>query len=322
MIVMIWFWHIYGAIASLLLALILKGVYILSKTDYKFSWVWDFIELKRLLAIGFPIIFGLIMITFFNSIDRFVIIKYLDTRQLGYYSLGLTISKFLLIIQTGAYGVLEPKVYRLYGEKGEIGPLKNIIWEPLYFMSLFFPVILGLVYVGSPYLLYLFLPKYLPSLVCMQIMILGSFFFIFVDGTYTFIVAINRQGFIIKVIAIGIAVNLVINYLLVRWGWGIEGVALGTTGVNMFIGLIYLVFTLNHFFKEFRQKIVMTIKLFSPFVLVGILVVFMDYFWPARGVLKQEIGMIVLKGFVLLVLSAPFLWTAKKKIKIFIGSGG
>ncbi|MFH0787231.1 MAG: oligosaccharide flippase family protein [Pseudomonadota bacterium] len=315
MLVLIWFWHLYGLIASMILAAALKGAYIYHKTNYEFAWVWDFKELKRLLGIGFPIIFGVILITFFTSLDRIMIINFLDVRQLGYYALGLTFSKFLLIIQTGAYGVLEPKVYRLYGEKGEIGALKKIVWEPLYGMSLFFPLVIGLAYIGVPYLIHLFLPKYLPSMICTKIMILGSFFFIYTEGAYTFIVAINRQGLIVKVTALGILLNLILNYCLIRQGWGIEGVAFGTVGTNMIMGVIYLNFTLNHFIKGWWERTIMFCQLFFPVVLVGGLLISMDTLWPVQGVLSAEIGYIALKTICLLIFLTPFFWKLKKSLK-------
>lgn len=179
LIVMIWLWQLYGLIASLILSFVLKGAFIRYKTTYRLTWAWDFKELKRLLTIGFPIIVGLILLALFGSVDRLVIIRYLDSRQLGYYALALTISKFLLIAQTGVYGILEPQVYQRYGEKGEIQALRKIVLDPMMVLALCFPFIMGLAYIGSPYLIYWFLPKYLPSLTCVNIMILGSFFLFF-----------------------------------------------------------------------------------------------------------------------------------------------
>jgi O-antigen/teichoic acid export membrane protein len=314
MLLMIWFWQLYGLIASLILGALLKGLYIFYKTDYHFKWIWDFIELKRLVGIGFPIISGLILMTFYNSIDRFFIIKYLDARQLGYYALGLTFAKFLLIIQNGVYGVLEPKVYRLYGEKGEIGALKDMVWEPVYLMSIFYPLLVGLVYIGVPYLLYLFLPKYLPSLSCIRIMILGSFAFTLVEGAYTFIVAVNRQGFIVKITGIGIVINIVFNYLLIRQGWGIEGVALATAATSLIIALLFLFFILIHFFEKIRARVIPGLQIFLPIILTGFFLVLADYFWPVHGRLKEEAGLIGMKVVLLLVILSPFFWQFKKRI--------
>ena len=307
MLILIWFWHLYGLIASMILASALKGGYIYYKSDYHFSLVWDFEELKRLLRIGFPIISGVILLTFFNSLDRIMIVRYLDAQQLGYYALGLTFSKFLLIIQNGAYSVLEPKIYRLYGETGEVGGLKKIVWEPILIMTLFYPLILGLAYLGFPYIIHLFLPKYVPSLVCTKIMILGSFFYIYTEGLYTFIVAINRQGLIIKITVLGILFSMVLNYFLIQKGWGIEGVALGIVGTNMIMGVVYLLFTVNHFFRGWRERMTWAMKLFFPVVMAGGLLVFMDILWPVQGELGKEFGTLFLKGIILVIFLAPFL---------------
>lgn len=313
MLIMIWYWHLYGLIASLILSSLLKGVYIYYKTRYKFQWIWDFNELRRLLKVGFPILFGLILFTVFGSVDRFMIIKYLDSQRLGYYALGLTFMRFLVIIQTGAYGVMEPKVYRLYGKTKEISALKEMIWNPIYGMCVFFPLIMGLAYIGIPYLIYLFLPKYLPALTCIRIMVLGSFYFIFIEGTYTFIVAINRQILIVWVIGGGILAGLILIYIFIKQGWGIEGVALGSIGSNVLVGTVFLFFTLNHFFKDLRKKIGALAQVFLPVLLVSASLILLDRLWPVQGHWRAEIGFVLLKIGCLLLLIGPFLWKAKKQ---------
>ncbi|MCG6534805.1 MAG: oligosaccharide flippase family protein, partial [Syntrophales bacterium LBB04] len=317
MIIMIWFWHLYGLIISIILSTLIKGIYIRTKTSYRLSWVWDFKELKRLSGIGFPIIAGIILIALFESVDRLVIIRYLDSRQLGFYALALTLSKFLLIALTGVYGILEPRVYQRYGEQGEIVALQNITIEPMIIFALLYPLFMGLAYIGAPYFLHLLLPNYLPSLTCVHIMIVGSFFSIFFLGTYTFIVAINRQILIVEVMTVGILISIGINVFLIKTGRGIEGVALGTIGVNILVCIVFLGFTLNHLLKKMTEKLALVIELFLPYSLVVFFLVLADFLWPVSGLLKEELGVIALKGTILLILTSPFFWRGKNKIQAF-----
>jgi Na+-driven multidrug efflux pump len=117
------------------------------------------------------------------------------------------------------------------------------------------------------------------------------------------------------VTTVGILANLGLNYFFITLGWGIEGVALGTMGINMIMGLIYLFFALNHFFKGLLKKTSALFQLFSPFIIVGVFLLVMDYFWPVQGVLKKEFGFIILKGLLLCSIMSPFLWKLKNKIK-------
>jgi O-antigen/teichoic acid export membrane protein len=321
LLIMIWYWGLAGLIASIILATVLKGVFIYKKTVYRLYWVWDFAELKRLIIIGFPIIVGLLLFAVYNSVDRMVIAKYLGSRPLGYYALGLTIAKFLLIAQGGVYGILEPRIYQRYSELGEIQRLKKIVLDPMLILTLFFPLVMGLAYIGSPYLVYLLLPKYVPSLGCIHILILGSFFFIFLEGAYTFIVAINRQMFIVWVIGFWTVAGFVLNYLLIVHGWGIEGVAAGTAGINLMAGITFLGLTINHFYQEVEEKIRIYFRLFFPFLWVGIPLVLMDRFWPISGSLQRDYGIIVLKGLILLIINIPLILMGKKKIGQFYSSG-
>lgn len=316
MLVMIWFWRLYGVIASAILSTLLKGGYIYNKTDYRLAWEWDYQELKRLIAIGFPIIVGVVLFALFRSVDQMVIIKYLNSKQLGYYALALALSKFLLIIQGGSFGILEPKVYQLFGEKEEVQALKPIVLDPMEALTLFYPFIMGLTYIGSPYLIYLFLPHYLPSLTCMHILIVGSFFYIFLEGSYSFIVAINRQNLIVWAVGVGSVCSFGLNTFLIKKDLGIEGVALGSVIVNVLVGCFFLGFILNRFFRSLKKKITVLIGFFSPFLLVVFFLVLADYFWPVSGLLKKEFGDVLMKVIGLTILNAPFLWKCKKKMAV------
>lgn len=129
--------------------------------------------------------------------------------------------------------------------------------------------------------------------------------------------AINRQILIVWIIGFWTLISFGLNYLLIKKGWGIEGVALGTTGVNVLAGCVFLGFTLSHFFKAWKQKMEVILELFLPFTLVGLFLVLTDYLWPATGLLNKDFGTIILKGIFLIILTSPFLWRCKKKMATF-----
>jgi len=314
LIVLIWLWGLYGLIASFILSTFLKGSYIYYKKTYRLAWEWDYKELKRLIGIGFPIIIGVILFALYRSIDQISIIKYLGSQQLGYYALALTLTKFLLIIQGGAFGILEPRIYQLFGEKGDPQALKEIVLDPIGLLTLIYPLVIGLTYVGIPYVIYLFLPKYVPALTCIHIMIVGSFFYIFLEGSNSFIVAINRQNLIIWVIGLGCLVSFGIYTVLLKKNMGIEGVALGSVLVNVLAGCFFLGFILNRLFNQLREKLIVLIKIFFPFSLVVIFLILADYIWPVSGLLKKDLEVVILKGSCVIILNLPFLWKCKKKM--------
>jgi len=320
-LILIWFWGLYGLLGSLILASILKAGYIYVKLQYKAAWEFDFKELKRLTAIGFPIFVGGILYTVFYSVDRFIIIGYLEGQALGYYALALTVLNFLLIIQNGTYSVLEPKIYMLYGEKEDLQATRQLVLEALSGMTLFFPLILGLTYIAFPLLVLLFLPQYSPSITSIRIMVLGSFFFIFQSGTYNLLVAINRQTLIVKVVCLSIGVCYGSSYFLIGRGWGIEGVALSTMGANALAGIIFLLITLSLFVKEGKKKCYYLAHLFFPFVWVAALLMVMDHFWSLQGEWREDLFRVILKTGILFLFMVPFLWRLKKKIKAFQESG-
>jgi Na+-driven multidrug efflux pump len=137
------------------------------------------------------------------------------------------------------------------------------------------------------------------------------------EGAYTFIVAVNRQGFIVKVTGIGILINIGFNYFLIRQGWGIEGVALATAGTGLIMALFFLIFILIHFFEKFRARLIPGLQLFFPIILTGCFLLLTDHLWPVEGRWKEEAILIGLKVGLLLILLSPFLWQFKKRITRF-----
>jgi len=174
---MVILWKLYGLLLGLALAMMLKGLYILVNWEHHFKWCWDKDELIRLIKIGFPIVLGLILMTSFESVDRIMVIKFLSSKELGYYALALTIMKFLLIFQVGVYRVLEPKIYKLYAKVNDIKKMKDAVWQPLCIMTNLYPLIMGLVFIAVPYFIHYLFPKYIQTISCAEIMVLGSFFF-------------------------------------------------------------------------------------------------------------------------------------------------
>jgi len=135
------------------------------------------------------------------------------------------------------------------------------------------------------------------------------------EGTYSFIIAINRQPLIVKATIFGILLNIAFNYWFIKLGWQIKGIALGTMLSRTVVGFVYLFFVANNFFLSLKEILFKSFQLISPFCFIGGGLIFLEYLFPAHGVLTNEYIFVILKLLFLILFSVPFLRSSKKIIK-------
>jgi O-antigen/teichoic acid export membrane protein len=108
-------WGVIGAqLASIISSLaVVVGSYVLfTRNIYTctFSFTWA----RKMLKFGFPLIWAGLSAWVFTSIDRFFLLHYRNLTEIGYYSIGHTLSQPVLLINMAvqmSFGVLFFKIY-------------------------------------------------------------------------------------------------------------------------------------------------------------------------------------------------------------------
>lgn len=218
-----------GFLGGQLLVLAVTLLFIRGNIPFSIVPSFDWQKAKRLSQIGFPIMLAGLVFNLFTTADRLVILRYLGQQALGYYSLSIMATGILLLIPMTVAQIIYPQMSRKYGQTGQPLALTRLIYIPtLYLLAIMVPVLAG-VYFLFPIFIRYFLSQYLPGIPALQITVFGVFFLSLSFGFANFLntVGLQKRFLIIQTIAIGIVV--VLNWMSIRLGYGIEGIAMATT---------------------------------------------------------------------------------------------
>ncbi|MBN1589251.1 MAG: oligosaccharide flippase family protein [Pirellulales bacterium] len=217
----------FGTLAVMLASL----VFVRRFRGASLDWAWNAAEIRRLIAIGGPILLVTTLFTLFRSLDKLMILACLSDReyQLGCYSLALMVTAQLYGLGGIASMVMGPRYGEKFGasaDRAEVARLAARTGE-LQAMAMALAGGLSLVLAG-PVLGWL-LPRYRPGLLPTVWLIPGAILLAVALPANQYLIAINRQRRALAVVAVAVVLAAAANYQALTAGWGIVGVAMATT---------------------------------------------------------------------------------------------
>lgn len=232
------FWHLYGLYVAALLSLCITIVYtaISNRNIVKFHFISSFRKFKHiffLLKIGVSLlILGFLYIILVTT-ERWTIVNRLGFSQMGYYSIAImffdAISRASLLVSHITF----TKVQNLYGEMGETKEFSVSIRKYLPDLTLYTayitPVALGLTYIWGNFLVARFIPKYIPGIASMNILVIGALFMGLSHFSNHFLQTVNKYLLSIPIYVIATLVILLSSLFLIYKGLGIEGAAIAAS---------------------------------------------------------------------------------------------
>jgi O-antigen/teichoic acid export membrane protein len=251
-----------GLYATIIMLSIVNTVYIYASTKYRARFSFSFSRIKELVMFGFPLMGIGIVDTVLWSTDRIMIAKMIGVTFAGYYSLGIMARTSLYEI-SAISSVIKPSMLEAYGNRENVHDAKKYIIVPTEINACIIPAVLGMAYFAIPVFVRLILPKFIPGIVAMQIILFDVFFRALCPQTRALLVALNKTKWIITVVLITILMNIALNYVLIRRGYSIEGVAAATAISSFFLFLTSLAYTLVHF-ETYKNTILFVLKMMIP----------------------------------------------------------
>lgn len=196
------------------------------------------VEVRRLIAVGFPMMLVVLLFMILRSLDRILIAGFLSQELLGYFAVATILANVMFDTLADVMRVvLFPRMMEAWGKDSDRTLLKGTyLVEPSLLVAYGLPFILGAVYLGVHLPIEYLVPEYVEAIAVTKILIMGQFFFAVSLASILGGIAMNRQVNVAALTALVVLVNGILNYSFIQAGFGIEGVAVGT-------GLSYLVFT-------------------------------------------------------------------------------
>ncbi len=195
-------------------------------------------ETRRLLAIGFPIFLFAGLGAVLKSIDRVMILKYLSTQELGYYSIGLMGVSLLLYLPESLGFVLYPRLIAKFSATRDAAATAAEMERPFATIAWLMPLFVGIAVFWMQPMVELFLPQYLPGLPALSILLFGTLGLALASLPSFYVMAIGKQSRLVPICALAIVLDLVLIGSFLLTGWKIVGVALGVSVGYAVYGLV------------------------------------------------------------------------------------
>jgi O-antigen/teichoic acid export membrane protein len=220
-------WGLYGGTAAVLLAGL---AFVWRRRAVTLAWAWDRRDVRRLIAIGSPILLTGTVSSLFRSLDKLMILGYLSDReyQLGCYSAALMVTVQLYGLGNMFSIVMGPRYGEAYGRSGDRGEVARLAARATELCAATMALPASLAIVAAPPLLAWLLPDYQHGLAPLVWLVPGVVALCVTLPASQYLVAVNRQKRALAAVAGATLLAAVGNHLALRGGYGLVGVAAAT----------------------------------------------------------------------------------------------
>ncbi len=224
-----YYFKLYGFMLAMCLSFLFNIVYIFAHQKFDLRWSISRDELFSLIKYGFPLMIVALLTTFFETIDRIMITKYLGFEALGFYGIGLMTFNYINSIPNAFSIVTIPNLQEKYGVRESKEDLKSFLSRSNYLVSGMIALLIGLAWFLIPALVDRILPKFAQGVDSMRILILSTFFIGLGQAYLQFIYVIKKHMVLLPFTALACGVAFLLNWFAIKAGLGIQGVAYATT---------------------------------------------------------------------------------------------
>jgi len=265
-----------GALLSILtISLIGVLIYCIKyKTYFKF-----YLHLKKtfsLIKIGIKIFINKFANSIFWSIDITIIAFYLSVYEVGLYGFAVGVLRYAVDLSASLNMILYRRMLKDRGKHGLTNGVEyfhKYMEGPLVIYLLIASIILGFGFLGNYLLVRIFLLKFQNAIPCMIILIFGHMIF---STTYLINFYLNASDQLEKravVTILFIILNLLLDIILIRYGFGIIGAAIGSTISYFLFAGVLVIWSFKQIFGNFRYPIIY----YGKHLLISIMLISMIY---------------------------------------------
>ncbi|MCM8775256.1 MAG: oligosaccharide flippase family protein [Candidatus Omnitrophica bacterium] len=306
-------WNIYGLFFGTALVTFICLVFVYKVNPYRFKFYWNTQELVRELKLGVPLIATSFLVSFLKSMDKLIIAKRLGFYDLGLYSVAMMAQSYLLSFPMMFAHVWYPNLQEAYGEREDAKAVKNYLLTPVLILSVLVPFLAGVVIFALPVVVELFIPNFVPGLPAMKVYLISIFFILLAQFSSCFLVTLDKYLIQIPAVLASIVLNAVLNLTFVKMGWGLLGIAWGTTLSFVFYGAAMYVLSLK-FVGHWRETMASLGQSMTLLVLLALATFLIDHWvrYPSLFVAA------LLKLSIFLILACPCFLYLEKETRLFV----
>lgn len=306
MLPLVYYYKLSGLLTALIICEVIMLVIIYTANPLELKADFNGKAYFELIKMGLPIFLTVLLSSSLVYVDRIMIINLLGASFLGHFAIALVVSSF--VYSLAANSVLEviyPYMAEHFGKNKTVASLKKYVVFASLSGACVYPFLIGVIIILLPCVVGYFLPKYLYGVKAAQIYLVS----VMTAGIYgvsgVFLTVINKLYPYIAIIFCALVTRAVLNYLFIKNGWGIEGVAIGALIVYAFYGAVIILYSAQFIFSRWQESFGFLIKLAVPLVIDTIVLIFLEKYFPDTA----------LKLFIFTLVNLPFLLYFVKLLK-------
>lgn len=304
-------WGLRGIFFATLFATIASWLYIMNKTKYRLRFKLEASRLMDLVKVGLPILLVGIAYTFLISIDKVMIIRMIGPSELGFYSIAILAFTYANTFPKLFGIVIFPSMQEAFGRTESKEHILGYVREPAVIMSYIFPALLAAAYFGIPVLVHYVLPKYVLGIGSMKILLIGCFFISLAPLAQNFAISINKQVVLIPMAIAAVFLGMGLDWWMIKSGYGINGVALGTSVAYFIYFTALFWYALRHCGKG-SEIAGFLFKVCTPLAYSVVAVVLLERFVRSGSIILTA----VMQGGIFYAAYLPMLIYVEKRTKV------
>ena len=275
----IYWLKIYALLVVPFITVIINIILLLRIKSVGFEFRYDKKELFRLIRKGIVVtLASIVFAAFVGVVDNTVISKYLSFDQLGIFIFSYTFMSMMSQGLKDFCDVFKPIFYgQLDTESSDIDAFKGVKRMAIYF-SIFSCIAMTFSQIGFIVLVEKITIKYSASKIVF--MFLSTQIFLETMGILpTLVLQSNRarkQIFVLIAMFLGLSLNIVLDIIVVKLGYGIVGISVVTPATYGFATILLYFFSRNYMTSSTKLFFLFILKLIIPFVF-SILLTFMNW---------------------------------------------
>lgn len=279
---------IYGFLAAMALSLLFNILYLVRRAKLKVNFVSDWRQMGELIRFGLPLMAVGLMTTFFETLDRLLIARFLGFEALGFYSVALMTINYLNGVPNSVGIVTTPHLQEKHGAQANRSDLLRYLVKVDAGYGMLMAVLIGGAWFLMPEVVRLAMPEFGGGLPAMRWLVLGAYFTALTQGYGQLLYVTRRQNEFLVLIPAACLVALVGNGIALRLGYGVEGVAC-VMAVSYFFYFSLLFFHISLKLEPLRDALKRYVRTVGLFGLLAGVLVSMDRWVSVRALLDPWI---------------------------------
>ncbi len=258
---------LYGLFFVICILAVLNTLFLYFLSRYTIKFRFQLKGILELIKYGIPLLLLSVLNMILRTVDRIMIANMLGITFVGYYSIAIMGRNYATGISSHLGVVSIPRILGEYGKRENMDDIKKFVIVPTKTVAYLMAPFLALIFFTAPLIVEIFLPQYIPGILSLQILLISVFFSSCHSQTMQFIIAINKKEKLVVFSILAVLLNILLNYIFIKIGYGIYGVALGTSLTSFFVFLIIQYYAMAQF-EEFKKIVSFFIILLIPFVYI------------------------------------------------------